>query len=100
MALIGKAELVRRAEALGHGQLRVFATQSGRRYVCQCSCGWGALRADGSPTVTRATKAEAVRSLQDHLWRALENDRRRRVANGGVSLPTSVGRGVSDQDAG
>lgn len=96
MALVGRAELVRRAEELGHGQLRVFPTKSGARWVCQCSCGWGSFGAMGKPTVTRATQAEAVSSLQHHLWRALEDDRRRRVANGqparsvgssGVSLP-------------
>ncbi len=92
MALIDRQELVRRAEALGHSELRVYATKSGKRYVCQCACGWGALQADGRPSVTRATKAEAVRSLQHHLWRALEDDRRARVASGGVSLPTDVGR--------
>lgn len=92
MALVGRAELVRRAEALGHTELRIYRTVSGARWVCQCSCGWGALRADGSPTVTRATEVEAIKSLQDHLWRALENDRRRRVANGvGVSR-RAVGR--------
>jgi hypothetical protein len=89
MALVGRAELVRRAEALGHTQLRIYRTESGKRWVCQCACGWGALRPDGRPSVTRATQAEAVSSLQHHLWTALENDRRRRVANGGVSLPTS-----------
>jgi hypothetical protein len=91
VALVDRAELVRRAEALGHTALRVYPSVSGRRYICECACGWGAFRA-GKATVTRATEAEAVRSLQHHLWRALENDRRERVANGGVSLPTDVAR--------
>jgi hypothetical protein len=83
MALVARAELVRRAEELGHGELQVFPTKSGARWVCQCACGWGSFAAGGKPTVTAATQVEAVKRLQHHLWRALEDDRRRRVANGG-----------------
>ena len=93
MALVGRAELVRRAEALGHTDLRLYRSQSGRRWICQCSCGWGSF-GGGQPTVTRATFEEGVRTLQDHLWRALEEDRKRRVANGGAtrrSIPHDVG---------
>lgn len=96
MALVDRAELVRRAEELGHTDLIVAPTKSGRRFVVACSCGYGAPMPDGSgrPTVTRATFAEAVRALQDHLWKALEADRRRRrngldTPNAGVSRVAS-----------
>lgn len=92
MALVGLAELKRRVAALGHTDLQIFPTKSGARWVCQCSCGWGSFQSGGRPTVTRATQAEAVRSLQAHLWKALEDDRVRRVANGGVSHRDSVRR--------
>ena len=82
MAMVSRAELVRRAEALGHSDLRIFPTKSGRRFVCQCSCGWGSFAPMDKPTVTAATQVEAVKRLQHHLWTALENDRRSRVQNG------------------
>lgn len=90
VALVTRAELVRRAEALGHTELRIFPTASGRRWVCQCACGWGTFKA-GKPTVTRATQAEAVRSLQHHLWVALEREHQERTRNG-VSERRNVGR--------
>jgi hypothetical protein len=80
--MVSRAELVRRAEALGHSDLQIFPTKSGARFVCQCSCGWGSFQSGGQPSVTRATFQEAVNTLQHHLWAALENDRRSRVANG------------------
>lgn len=82
VALVGKAELARRAEALGHTGLRIYPTKSGRRWVCECACGWGALDSGGRPTVTRATQPEAILSLQHHLWKALETDSKDRVRNG------------------
>jgi hypothetical protein len=93
MALVTRTELVKRAEALGHTGLRVYPTKSGRRYVCECACGWGAPQANGRPSVTRATQEEAVKSLQDHLWRALEAEYRQRVSNG-VSEPRTVSRAL------
>jgi hypothetical protein len=88
---VTRAELVRRAEALGHSELRVYPTKSGARWVCECACGWGAPQDGGRPTITRATAEEAVKSLQHHLWAALENDRRLRAANG-VSQTTVAAR--------
>jgi hypothetical protein len=82
MAKLTREQLVERAEALGHSKLRVYQTKSGRRYACECACGWGAADSLGRPTVTRATQLEAVRSLQHHLWSALDREYRERVANG------------------
>jgi|GEM_PF-5569258 len=74
--------LLRSAEALGHSRLRVFPTASGRRWVCQCACGWGALLSDGRPTVTRATQAEAVSAVRYHLAKAVADHRAALVTNG------------------
>lgn len=86
------SELARLAEELGHSGLKIELTKSGRRFACSCACGWGAFRSDGSPTVTRATWQEAVKTLQHHLWKAIreERARQREMERSGVLLPGTV----------
>lgn len=86
---MNNAETGRIARNLGHDRVVIEPTVSGRRFIVRCSCGWGAPRQDGSPTITRATFAEAVKSGQHHIrtvvQRHLEGARR-----AGVSVSESV----------
>lgn len=86
VAKLTRQQLAERAEQLGHTQLRMYKTKSGKRWVLECACGWGGLRPDGRPSVTRATREEALSTLQWHLWKALDDEYQARVRNG-VSLP-------------
>lgn len=60
------------AVALGHALVKVEPTKSSRRWRLECSCGWGAPLADGRPTVTRATEAEAARTAVHHVKSAVD----------------------------
>lgn len=85
------AELARR---LGHGRIQVYETQSSRRWVVECSCGYGAPLADGRPTVTRATFDEAVRTARHHLVSAIRTHQSELRRNGGRVAFPSVGAGA------
>ena len=80
------------AVQLGHTEVMIEPTASGRRWVVRCSCGWNAAEVDGHPVFTRATFAEAVRAGQDHLRRAVERYVRTRRANGASAVPFLTGR--------
>jgi alkylation response protein AidB-like acyl-CoA dehydrogenase len=51
---------------LGHAQVRVQPTKSGRRWELECDCGWGA-PVGGHPTVTCATELEAAKRAVWHV---------------------------------
>lgn len=86
-----KEQLAELARSLGHTDLWMSETKSGRRYAIGCACGWGAPMEDGRPTVTRATQAEAVRTLRYHLWKAVSDHVKAAQGAGvGVSFPGSV----------
>lgn len=55
------------AVQLGHGLVTVRPTENSRRWRLECSCGWGEPLADGRPTVTRATEAEAAKTAVWHV---------------------------------
>ena len=80
------------AVQLGHTEVMIEPTASGRRWIVRCSCGWNAPAADGRPIFTRATFAQAVRDGQDHLRRAVARYVRDRQANGVSAVPFLTGR--------
>ncbi len=83
------ADVGRRAAELGHTGVVIEQTVSGRRWIVRCDCGWGAPMPDGRPTATRATFAEAVKSGQYHLRKAVRDDLARSERDG-VSVRGSV----------
>ena len=76
------------AKRLGHTDVMIAETKSGRRWLVECSCGYGAPQSNGKPSVTRATFDEAVRTGQWHLRRAVADWQREAERNGRVpTLP-------------
>lgn len=65
--MLSNREVGELARDLGHTNVAIERTESGRRWVVSCACGYGAPLDDGRPTVTRATFDEAVRTGQHHL---------------------------------
>lgn len=84
------------AKYLGHTNLRVYPTASGRRFVVECACGWGGIGPDGKPRSTRATEAEAVQSLRHHLIKAVHAELSRRRQHG---LPDIGASGIPNVGA-
>lgn len=74
VAVMDLEELKRRAAALGHTNVRVNETRSGRRFTAECSCGWGAPQSNGKPSKTYAVLAEALKSARWHLETAVKVD--------------------------
>lgn len=70
------------ARELGHTEVTIAKTASGRRWIVECSCGYGAALADGRPTITRATFDEAVRTGQHHLRTSVRAFLERRSRDG------------------
>lgn len=70
------------AKRLGHTNLAIERTESGRRWSLSCACGYGAPMSDGRPTVTRATFEEAVRTGQHHLRSEVQRFLSSRSRNG------------------
>lgn len=66
------SEIAVLATQLGHAYVQIRETSASRRWIVECSCGWGALDSGGRPTLTRATFDEAVRTGQWHLRRVVE----------------------------
>lgn len=67
MVRVSVAERRRIAVMLGHAQVTIEPTKSGRRYQIQCDCGWGRPMSDGRPTVTAATELEAAKRGVHHV---------------------------------
>lgn len=66
---MGLRELAEDAARLGHGDLEVRRTVSGRRWEASCSCGWPGRFApdDPRPRRTWATETEAMASCMWHV---------------------------------
>lgn len=62
-----RAQVNELASLLGHTDIRVEPTKSGRRWSVGCGCGWGAFTPVGQPTVTAATEREAVNRAIHHI---------------------------------
>jgi hypothetical protein len=92
---MSNAEIGRMARNLGHDRVEIYPTVSGRRFIVRCSCGWGAPQKSGagSPTITRATFAEAVKSGQHHI-RTVVQRHLERARSSGVSLGRTGGPGA------
>jgi hypothetical protein len=86
---MSNAEIGRIARNLGHDRVEIAPTVSGRRFIVRCSCGWGAPQKNGSPSITRATFAEAVKSGQHHV-RTVVQRHLERARSSGVSVSGSV----------
>jgi hypothetical protein len=76
-------QLLDLGQQLGHKGGRVLPTESGKRFVMECSCGWR--------STTRATWKEAVRAGIHHVESSARRyvDEKRR--NGGRVLITNGG---------
>lgn len=85
MARVSMAERRRIAVMLGHAQVKIEPTKSGRRYQIECDCGWGAPTSSGKPTVTCATELEATKRAIWHVKSSVDKylDEKR---NAGVSI--------------
>ena len=80
------------ATQLGHAAINIRETPASRRWIVECTCGWGALDSGGRPTLTRATFREAVTTGQWHLRKVVEDHLGELRRNGRVaSFATAVG---------
>lgn len=78
------------AEFRSDHKVSIEATQSGKRYVAVCACGYR--------STTRSSAAEAVRTGIWHLSRSADEYDPDVYARDGVSLPETVSAAPQDRD--
>lgn len=67
MERLSTAERRRIAVMLGHAQVKIQPTKSGRRFWIECDCGWGSPTSSGKTPVTCATELEATKRAIWHV---------------------------------
>lgn len=85
------AQVAAIARELGHTRVTIRETVSGRRWIVECTCGWGAPQSGGNPSITRATFNEAVRTGQWHIRSSVQKWLAENRRNGRVSRIEALG---------